>query len=296
MTQAMPIRNCARVACRVVSAFILAIPIASASASVSEPTAPKASEPPTEAPSYWAEGEPRAFVGARGIAGTGYGRVGGSAGYGLPNWQWIGVDSMATLTIDAVMAQAGLRGSFMIIDGMFTLRQTYSFSHRAIGTADRVIDGLIARDGVPGAEYLAIDAGLSGLLPYERLMGTWELSWVRPLSLRANELVLEEIQHVMIGPGGVWSLKLGLNVALTARKRAYLGAMGEYLHLVGRDEPSVYRLGPALWIGLTDHTEIGGVLTWPLHSPDQLGFLNGMYGAIGIQYQFATGEPRLAFP
>jgi hypothetical protein len=127
-------------------------------------------------------------------------------------------------------------------------------------------------------------------------MGAWELDWVKPVTLTPGEIVLEEIQRVVVGRGGLWSGKLGLTVAPNRHKRMYFGGMAEAFTLVGRDPKMVYRAGPAFWVGLTEHTELGGYLTWPFYGPDHLGFMTGMYGAIGLQYQIATGEPRPGLP
>lgn len=245
---------------------------------------------------YWAKGEPRAFVTARAVLGTAYGRAAASAGYGRPYWQWIGLDGVSTLTMDSHSAQAGVRGNYMAVEGMFTLRHTYSFAHRSQRHATSFTDSMLERNGVRGAEYVALDAGAWGCIPYGSWLGAWEFDWVRPLSLGADERVLEEIQRVVIGPDGVWSIKLGLSLALSQSKRSYVGLMVEYLDLVGRQPGDVYRAGPTFWLAVTEHTEIGGYLTWPIYGPDRLGPLTGMYGAIGVQYQMASGEPRWRLP
>jgi hypothetical protein len=250
----------------------------------------------TSSLSYWDEGEPRAFLAERTVLGLGYGRVSADVGYGRPFWQWFGLETTGQLTLDSLSAQTGIKAAWMVAEGMFTLRRTYSFVHRALPRKTQVSSDDLRRKGAPGAGYTAIDAGLWGCVPYGRWLGTWELAWVRPLTLNPNELVLEEIQRVVVGSGGVWSGKLGFNVALSERKRAFVGAMGEYLGMVGRHPGTVLRAGPAFWVGITEHTELGGALTWPLHGPDELGFMTGMYGAIGVQYQFASGEPRWHFP
>lgn len=279
-----------------VAALIGVSPCRAATPATSEENEAKRGFPAETFPIYWAEGEPRSFIAARGIAGLGYGRAAVDVGYGMPYWKWIGLDAAGILTLDSLSGQAGLRGSWMIAEGFLTVRRTASLTHRAVGAAREVSSETLERNGASGAAYTVIDADLWGCIPFGRFLATWELAWVRPLSLSPGQLVLEEIQRVVVGPEGVVTPKVGINFALTERKKAYLGGMAEYLRLSGRAAGNVYRLGPAFWWGLTDHLELGGYLTWPVHSPDSLGFMTGMYGSLGLQYQFASGEPRPQFP
>lgn len=188
--------------------------------------------------------------------------------------------------------QAGLHVSAVVADLMLSVRSGYAFDHTLIPVADSVGSGDLDQPNRPAAESELIDASLWGFVPYRRLVLTWELTYVRPLGQSPSTLLYEEIQRVVISRQGLVTSKLGPMVSLLRSRRLYAGILAEHLSLLGRHDSLVFRIGPSVWAGLSDHWELAGFLTWPVYGPDRLGAWDGMYGTIAAVYRFATQDHR----
>jgi len=239
---------------------------------------------------YWRVGPARPFISGRAIPGFGYGRFALTTGYGKPHWMWAGAEGLATLTPMYAAVQAGLHLSAVVADLMITVRRTYAFDHTLIPLADSVGSDDLKQANQPTAKSTVIDASLWGFLPYGRWLLTWELTCVRPLGQSSSMLLYEEIQRAVIARDGVVTSKLGPMVNLSGAGQIYVGVLAEHLSLLGRDDSLVFRMGPNVWIQLSNHWDLFGYCTWPVHGPDHLGAWSGMYGAGGFLYRFATGE------
>ena len=261
-----------------------------------QPTPTAATHPP-ETPAemaspapYWSFGPARPFLSGRAIPGLGYGRFALTIGYGKPHWMWAGAEALATLTPIYSALQAGLHMSAVLADIMLTVRRTYAFGHTLIPMADSVGSADLKQAEQPTAKSTVIDASLWGLLPYGRWLLTWELTYVRPLGQSTSLLLYEEIQRAVIASDGVVTSKLGPMVNLSAAGQIYVGVLAEHLSLLGRTDSLVFRIGPNVWVQLSNHWDLFGYCSWPVHGPDHLGAWSGMYGAGGFMYRFATGE------
>jgi hypothetical protein len=261
------------------------------------PTLPRATSPgsPGEtearpATPYWSVGPSRPFISGRAHPGFGYARFDLAAGYGKPQWMWVGLDSAGILTPMYAAMQAGLHAKLVFVDLTLMLRRAYAFKHTFIPVSDTVRADDLNQPGRPSATSDVVDASLAGFIPFHRWLLTWELTYVCPLGLSSAVLLYEEIQRVVITNQGVVTSKVGPMVKLSSTRDLYVGVLAEHLSLVGRKDGLVIRIGPTLWAKLSKHWDLFGYFTLSVHGPDRLGAWEGMYGAGGFLYRFATGE------
>jgi hypothetical protein len=71
-----------------------------------------------------------------------------------------------------------------------------------------------------------------------------------------------------------------------------IGPAADWTLTPGRDP--MFRLGPSVIVNLGPHLALQMVLTLPVVRPDQLGYFNQIWGTVGVEWFFATGEPKLA--
>jgi hypothetical protein len=241
-------------------------------------------------------GPARPFVSGLALAGFGYADFDLAAGYGKPHWMWAGLEGAGMLTITCAALQAGLHASVVLADLTVMVRRTYAFNHTFIPVSDSVRAGDLDQPGRANATSDVVNASLSGFIPHGRWLLTWELTYVRPLGQSNSDLLYEEIQRIVITNQGLVTSKLGPMVNLATTRDLYVGLLAEHLSLLGRNDGLVFRIGPTFWAGLSKHWDLFGYFTWPVHGPDHLGAWNGMYGAGGFLYRFATGESRGRLP
>jgi hypothetical protein len=202
----------------------------------------------------------------------------------------VGLDSAGVLSPMYAAVQAGLHAKVVLVDLTLVMRHAYSFDHTLIPVRDSVRADELEQPGRGRARSNVIDASVSGFLPHGRWLLTWELTYVRPLGLSGAELLYEEIQRIVVTNQGVVTSKLGPMVNLASTRDLYVGVLAEHLSLLGRKDGLVFRLGPTLWAKLSRHWDLFSYFTLPVHGPDRLGAWEGMYGAGGFLYRFATGE------
>ena len=239
----------------------------------------------------WAKGEPRAFLAGRAIAGSGFGRVALAAGYGKPHWLWAGPEVVGFVSPFYAAWSGGIHVRAAIVDLTILWRRTYSFEFGTLPAA-RSVSSAELRSSPGRARYYSLDARLSGFLPISRLLIAWEVTYIRPIDLAASPLVYEEAQRIVIGSRGLVTTKLTPMVRVLTARDFYAGLFAEHLSLLGRPDSLVFRLGPSLYLTLSDHWDAMGFASWPLLGADSLGAWDGMYGAIAARYRFATQEAR----
>ncbi|MGC4067028.1 MAG: hypothetical protein QM784_20805 [Polyangiaceae bacterium] len=94
----------------------------------------------------------------------------------------------------------------------------------------------------------------------------------------------------MMSRDGIITTKLEPLFRIWYDRKHHGGLLVEHLSLVGRERSLLFRMGPAFWTSLGDHWDLHAYVGWPLSGPNHLGFWDGMYGAIGVMYRFATGD------
>ncbi|MGC4067029.1 MAG: hypothetical protein QM784_20810 [Polyangiaceae bacterium] len=152
----------------------------------------QSTETPAESSPYWSRGAPRLFLSGRLVPGLGFGRLALNAGYGQPHWLWAGPEIIGVVTPYYSAAQAGVHLSAIIVDGLFTWRRTYSFSHGTLPNDASVSSNDLKRWKSPHVDYDAIDASLWGFVPYRRFLFAWEATWVKPLGIARDDLIYEK--------------------------------------------------------------------------------------------------------
>jgi hypothetical protein len=274
------------------SAALVTIVIATTHANAQSATDSTTTDTPSidDALPYWAQGHTRPFVAGQAMAGLGVGRLTLSAGYGKPHFMWGGLEGNGSLTPYYANLQGGLHLSAFIADLYISYRRTYSLTHGLLPNASTVSDDDLDANSNNKVRYDALHAQMWGFIPYRRLLLAWEFACVRPFGQPSNTLLYEEIQRVIITPAGVFSIKATPMIKPSRSLKLYVGVLVEQLALLGRGVEWVWRLGPSAFVTLGDHWDVGGYLSWPIQSPDRLGFWNGMYGTAAIRYHFATGD------
>jgi hypothetical protein len=224
------------------------------------------------------------------------GRLALEGGYGKPHWAWVGTETISAITPYFSSFQAGLHASLVVVDAMITWRRTYSFSHGLIAELASVSAADLERSGTSKLQYDVLDASLWGFIPYRRLLLTWEFTYVLPLALDTRNLLYEEVQRAVVSRRGLWTTKVAPMLKPVRNRAFYAGVLVEQLALMGRSRPLELRAGPSIWANLGDHWDLYGYLSWPVVSPDSLGFWGGLYGSVGLLFRMATGEPTAVRP
>ncbi len=57
----------------------------------------------------------------------------------------------------------------------------------------------------------------------------------------------------------------------------------------------MFRLGPSVFINPGPHFSVQAMLTFPVIRPDPLAFTNQIWGTVGVQWYWASGEPKPGF-
>lgn len=183
-------------------------------------------------------------------------------------------------------------GSVVLAEFTLALRRSYAFSDTFIPAADSVRAGDLDQPNRPAARSTTIDASLWGFIPYRRLLLTWKLTYVRPLGQSASALHFEEAQRVVVSREGLVTSKLGPMVRPMKSHELYAGFLVEHFSLLGRSDSLVFRIRPSFWANLSDHWDLFGCLTWPVHGPDHLGVYASPCGTIAAVYRFATHDSQ----
>ena len=104
---------------------------------------------------------------------------------------------------------------------------------------------------------------------------------------------------VVIEPPVLWRARLGYLASVGwgdhHEDMLRIGAAAEMIHSPDRQAVTV-RLGPLLSVALTCHLEAIGSAMITAASPDQLGLVGADFGALGLRYLWATGDPAPGFP
>lgn len=261
---------------------------------ISAPVTPSAAKLPPENGPY-SVGPPRWFVSTKSDLGIGYAKPYFSFGYGMPHWIWAGIDLSAVTTYEMAQPYAGIRGATPVFDLAVGLRHTWSFTRPLLDPDDKYSEAEVERAGGDSAKYWAWEVEVVGILPLPHSALIGNLAAVGFLDTPSEKYVYDESYRTIIASTTYSVLRLGAVARLLNRKALKLGVIADYVFQNGR-EKNVVRAGPVFALSLTDHTEVLGVLTSVIESPDALGFFLGSYGVLGLRYRWATGESDPELP
>jgi hypothetical protein len=237
---------------------------------------------------YWSVGTPRFFLSTKSDVGGIYVKPYLSVGYGLPHWIWTGIDVNAITTPEFAQVYAGIRGATPVFDVALGVRDTYSYWKTFVEPrASYVVRDL---DGPsPNAHYLAWEGEVVGIVPLPHSAILLDYIAVGILDRPPGKYLYDESYRAIVGKSFFQVLRVAAVARLLREDALKIGILTELVTTTGRGK-SVFRMGPAASLQLTDHLEMLGTLSLQVVSPDRLGLALGAYGVSGFRYRWATGE------
>jgi hypothetical protein len=244
---------------------------------------------------YYSDGEPRWFLSSKSDLGTFYAKPYFSGGYGLPHWIWAGLDVNAISTLEFGQVYGGVRASTPLLDLAFGARDTFSYGKPFLVPQGSYRDEDVL--GGPGAKarYWAWEAEAVGIIPLPYSAILVDYIAVKTLDVPANRFVYDESYRAVVGKPFFQVIRVAAVARFLRESALKVGILTETLFSTGRDK-SVFRMGPAAALQLTDHLEALATLSVAVSSPDSLGLALGAYGIAGVRYRWATGEPSPKLP
>jgi hypothetical protein len=244
--------------------------------------------------SYWEPGEARPFVSGRFDGSVNFAKVQVAAGYGKPHWIWVGIEAFAITTTEFGGGFVGARASTPVLDISYGVRDNRSYLHGYLVPAGRHTASEVREETLPKQRYLVSELEISGVIPALGGYAIWDVDAERILDAPQGVEVYEESLRVITRK---WAIGTRVGFVYPFGRDGVLkaGLLAEYV--ITPDRPSnVARLGPAMVLSITDHTEMVGALTLPISSPDSLGPVVGSWGVLGLRYKWATGDRNPHFP
>jgi hypothetical protein len=245
--------------------------------------------------SAWDHGTPRPFVAARIDVGLIFARPAVGIGYGRPHWEWFGAEGYVMTTNSFAAAYAGARASLPFLDFTMGLRDTLSYRRSFLPVKSSYDSSDTGSRHGERARYTALDWELTGLLPAPAGYFLWGFVATTLLGAPDDRAVFDESLRVVMRAHAAIDVRLGYVAKLGKDDMVKAGILTETIAMPQRDGP-VVRVGPIGTMALTDHSELVGVFTVVVKSPDTLGLLDGPYGFLGVRYRMASGDQAPAFP
>jgi hypothetical protein len=258
-----------------------------------DPTAPG---PPAETGTeqavvarYWELGRPRLFLSTTLEAGYAYVRPRFAFGYGMPYWRWIGLEAYPLISLNGVGGYAGIGGAIPGLQFRAGGRYTFPFSRSFLLPRESFsrIDTEL-RDG-PRADYLSLEAELSGTLPAPGGSLFAVLTGYRILLVPDGYYLYEESLRQVMKPPYIWRGRLGYLFAFGRDAAIRLGPAGDLIGLPEREE-FVVRAGVVASVAIDAHLEAQASLVPVIVSPDTLGLAGADFGQLGVRFRWATGS------
>ncbi len=235
-----------------------------------------AEDPPSGEPD-----RPGLFVSGELVAG-GVVKAQLAAGWGQPHVVWAGAEVFALTTTEFGAMYGGLRGHLRFLDATLGVRETAAYQHGLLPVQARY-DSTDAPG--PAARYASIDASAVAYGPVPR---GYVMAWVDlvvPLGIPKAQRLFEEYERVVVGPGATIAARLAY-LAAFADDTVLVGPMGEGVRMGGRDA-SCWRIGGAVFWTIRPRWSLYTVLTTPVAGRDDLGAWEGLWGTVGVRYQWA---------
>jgi hypothetical protein len=239
--------------------------------------------------SHWSDGPRRPFVALTADIGYLYLKPRVSFGYGKPFMLWCGIDVLPVITQSYAAGYAGLRFQVPWFDLRVGARAVHAFDRQLLAPQDsyNLVD--LAEITGHAAEYLGLEAELSGAIPagpgYVVVLGTASALELVPHGYD----VYDETLHVVARPPMVYRARAGYAFRLLEEGNARLGVVGEVLGIPERST-EIYRAGLVGSFSIDDHLEAVATLIVPIYWRHSLGMLGGDYGELGLRYRWVTGH------
>jgi hypothetical protein len=243
---------------------------------------------------YWSEGEARLFVAGQVDLGIPYLKPGVSLGYGVPHWLWAGVDVNAISTLEFAQTYGGVRAASPILDLAFGVRDTWSFGKAFLTLPPFTRDDVVL-SSARKARYWAWEAEAVASVPLPHSALVADLVIVRLFDIEKGQYVYDESYRVVVSTPTFYVLRMAAVARLLRGDALKVGVLTVHVFGTGRAR-SVWQLGPAAALQLTDHLEFVAALALQVYGPDTLGLSLGAYGIAGFRYRWATGEREPKLP
>jgi hypothetical protein len=245
--------------------------------------------------SYWDQGEARPFVASQIEVGL-YVKPQISVGYGLPYWINTIAEVFAITTTSFGGVYGGIRGTLPFLDVRIGTRYTWSY-HRSFlpPQAHYVSDDVTSSQGRPLAHYLSLETELTGIVPLLNGYLVPVITIYNIPNTPEGMFVFDESLRGITDPPWIMGFRLAYAHNFGRNDFIKAGVLTELVTLGGRSD-TIFRMGPAAVVSITDHLTAQGTLSVVVKSPDSLGLFNGSFGVFGVAYRWATGDPHPAFP
>jgi hypothetical protein len=243
---------------------------------------------------YWSVGEPRWFVSSKTDLGAIYAKPYFSVGYGLPHWIWVGADLNAITTLEFGQVYGGVRASSPILDLAFGVRDTYSYEKTFLVPRATFVGDDLSRPGRT-ARYWAWEAEGVAIAPLPHSAILVNYIAVGTIDVPEDRYVYDESYRAVVAPSFFQVFRGAFVLRFLREDALRIGVLSEFITSTGRSR-SVFRMGPAGALQVTDNLEMLGTLSVAVSSPDRLGLALGAYGIAGLRYRWATGESAPKWP
>ncbi len=240
---------------------------------------------------YWQGGEERWFV-ATSLAVGVLSNAEVSLGYGRPQWLWGGLVGYALSTTEFGAVGFGPQLNLLIANALFRVRRSWSYKRHVAAYANTYDNESLVDPNQPRSRYTAIDGYLWGYLPIGPTLGIWGVRGELISDFPNNRAIFSEFlrftlrENWAVMPRLSWWLKL-LDDDLM------LGVSSDFV--LTPDRPPLFRLGPGIVYRLGNHLQAQALLTMPVVSPDDIGWLKQSWGTVRLEWNGASGETEPGF-
>lgn len=234
--------------------------------------------------------QPRVFVSTMVDVGFLYLRPRVAFGYGIPFFQWFGVEANPIASTSYVGGYLGVRGALPWIDLRGGARVMQQIQRSFLAEQE---DGHYSRRDAEdrsvddNADYVELETELSASFD----VGPGDLVAVFTATLLLGvpdgQLVFEDTMRVIANAPGFWRARLGYTLAFGPKRALRLGPVFDLIGLPGRDA-LVLRGGAVVSVKLWPNLEVRASLVPALASPDELGIAGGDFAHLGVRWTWAT--------
>jgi len=245
---------------------------------------------------FWrGSGGERPFFAATLDGGALYLRPRAHIGYGRPHFQWVGAEVGTGLSLSGVTGYAGLRGVFPYLDLSIGARYESPRDQAFLPRQDSFVREELELTTLPQARYVVGQVEAASAIPFPGGNIVAVASGYYISNVPDDLLVFEQSLRVVSDAPWMWRGRLGYLYHLGWLGTMRVGALAEFIHLVGRKD-FVIRTGPALSVSLTHHLEATAQVLLVAQSPDSLGLRGADLGRLGLRYRWALGDNWADFP
>jgi hypothetical protein len=220
------------------------------------------------------------------------------AGWGKPHWAWVGVEAYPMTSWSFGTVYGGVHGNLPFLDAHAGFRDNLSYGRTFLQPADRFTAEDVSHEvpGAPHARYSNFEsaARLTAPVPGGYALAQGQLTYLLDVP-RGVDLYEENLRVVVRAPT-LFAGTLAYMAEIGHDGFLKIGVAGELLVVPARDGARTWRVGPAGQAQITDHTDLTFGVTVPVASRDDLGVVQGSFGMLSLEWQWASGDPHPRFP